>query len=693
MRSGARIGTAALTAVSVIALSHIWAVAQGGATVAIDPDDIGGVVTSAKGPEAGVWVVAETTETQTKFARMVVTDDQGRYVLPDLPRANFDVFVRGYGLVDSPRVKGMPGRQLNLTAVIAPNEKAAAEVYPAAWWMSMLKLPEGAQEQEKFQQTMRGCLDCHQLGNKATRELSPAAKQGATSTLEAWDRRTKFGPSGPGMSADFQGLGEARKAFADWTDRIAKGETPSTKPPRPKGVERNLVVTVWDWGTPQDGRADNVASDKRNPRVNANGPIYGVSQPTDGLNVLDPVENKATVIKIPSMASVLNPPTPSPNWGENVWKHQADPRSAEIDAKGRVWMTVRYRDSAERPAFCGAAGTNKFAKNFAMGGRGGKQVANYDPKTQKWDYVDVCFSVDHNELSEDNFIYYGTNNSVGFVDMDTWDKTHDAEKSQGWCPAVIDSNGDGKITSGWTEPDQPVDPTKDHRVTFGCYAISYSEKDQGVWCSSNSSNQFKLTLIMKGANPPETCRAELYTPPPGQKPPMMGTGGVATDSNGVVWQSWRVSGQFIAFDRRKCKSLRDTKGDGQHCPEGWTIYRDNEPSYSNSPYHASEPYLNHLDSADVLSLGKDSPMYGSINTDSMEVFSSTTKQFVPLRVPYPMGFFPRSATVRVDNPNTGWKGKGLWSSFATYATLHQEGGKGTLPKAVKFQMRPSPLAK
>jgi hypothetical protein len=325
-------------------------------------------------------------------------------------------------------------------------------------------------------------------------------------------------------------------------------------------------------------------------------------------------------------------------------------------------------------------------------GRGGRQVADYDPRTQKFEVVDTCFRVDHNEFSDDNFIYYGSNNSVGWVDMGTWDKTHDAEKSQGWCPAVIDTNGDGKITPGWTEPDQAVDPAKDHRIEFGCYAIAYSEKDHGVWCSSNNSNQNKLTLLAKGANPPETCRAEVYTPPTGQTPPMMGTGGVTVDADGIVWQSWRVSGQFIAFDRRKCKA-KDTKADGQHGPEGWTIYRDNEPSYSNSPYHASEPYLNHLDSVDALGLGKDSPMYASINTDSVEVFSSKTRSFVPLRVPYPMGYFARSATVRVDDPNAGWKGKALWSSFATYATSHQEGGKGTLPKVVKFQMRPNPLAK
>ena len=81
---------ASLVVVGVLAASFTWVNAQqSGTAVALDPDDIGGVVTSSKGPEAGVWVIAETTELPTKFARMVVTDDQGRYVLPDLPGANY----------------------------------------------------------------------------------------------------------------------------------------------------------------------------------------------------------------------------------------------------------------------------------------------------------------------------------------------------------------------------------------------------------------------------------------------------------------------------------------------------------------------------------------------------------------------------------------------------------------------------
>ncbi len=110
--------------------------------VSIDKDDIGGVVTSAHGPEAGVWVIAETTDLPTKFVKIVVTDDGGRYVVPNLPKANYSVWVRGYGLVDSPKVQTEPGKIVNLQAVVAPDEKAAAQYYPAIYWYSMLRIPD-----------------------------------------------------------------------------------------------------------------------------------------------------------------------------------------------------------------------------------------------------------------------------------------------------------------------------------------------------------------------------------------------------------------------------------------------------------------------------------------------------------------------------------------------------------------------
>jgi len=199
--------------------------------------------------------------------------------------------------------------------------------------------------------------------------------------------------------------------------------------------------------------------------------------------------------------------------------------------------------------------------------------------------------------------------------------------------------------------------------------------------------------ISKGSNPPESCLTEFYEPPPNQQIEVLGTGGVEVDEDGVVWVDWRVSGHFTAFDRSKCKTTSDPKASGQACPEGWTMYRyPNVPSYANSVLNPAAGYLTHMDNHNVLGLGKDTPLYGTTNLDAFVAFDRRTKQFVTLRIPYPMGFMPRAASGRVDDPKAGWKGKGLWSDFGSYAGWHIEGGYGTLPKAVKFQMRPNPLA-
>src|SRR5689334_1070903 len=154
----------AVIVAAALGLSFKVAAQQGGsASVAIDGDDIGGVVASAKGAEAGVWVIAETTDLPTKFARMVVTDDQGRYVVPDLPQASYQVFVRGYGLVDSSRVTAKRGQRLDLKGVVAPDGRAAAQVYPANYWLSLLEIPKGEHSAQEFALETKACFSCHQV--------------------------------------------------------------------------------------------------------------------------------------------------------------------------------------------------------------------------------------------------------------------------------------------------------------------------------------------------------------------------------------------------------------------------------------------------------------------------------------------------------------------------------------------------
>src|SRR5215831_2775823 len=379
---------------------------QTGDTVRIDPDDVGGVVTGAAGPEAGVWVIAETADLPTKFVKIVVTDDRGRYLLPDLPKANYNVWVRGYGLVDSPKVQSAPGKNLNLSAVIAPNPKAAADYYPAAYWYSLLKVPDKNQfpgtgpQGNGFSPNMKSqaqliellktdsCWSCHQLGTKATREI-PQMFRGLDSPVKQWERRVQSGQAGGQMLGSIGNMGKegALAMFADWTNRVAAGELPPA-PPRPQGVERNVVITEWDWASPKAYLHDEIATDKRNPTVNANGLLYGAPElSTDNIPVLDPVRNIATEIRMP----VRDPNTPKPNkpvqpsayWGdESIWDSQANMHNPMFDEKGRIWFTSVIRPP-DNPAFCKEGSSHSSAKLFPVS-RSGRQLAFYDPKNKQF---------------------------------------------------------------------------------------------------------------------------------------------------------------------------------------------------------------------------------------------------------------------------------------------------------------------
>jgi hypothetical protein len=223
---------------------------QGTTQVAIDDDDIGGVVSGPGGPEAGVWVIAETRDLPTRYAKIVVTDDQGRYVVPDLPKAKYQVWVRGYGLIDSPKIDAVPGQHVDLTTVPAANDAAAAQFYPAIYWYSMLKIPGADQfggksdipenlTQVDWLTTIKNqsCVGCHQLGQLATRTI-PAVLGHFKDGEEAWARRVQSGQASPLMVNPLAGkfASVPFKYFGDWTDRVANGELPFAKPPRPTGV-------------------------------------------------------------------------------------------------------------------------------------------------------------------------------------------------------------------------------------------------------------------------------------------------------------------------------------------------------------------------------------------------------------------------------------------------------------------------
>jgi hypothetical protein len=675
--------------------------------------DIEGVVTGPNGPEAGVWVIAETTELPTKYVKIVVTDDRGRYLIPELPKANYDVWVRGYGLIDSPKSRSAPGRTVNLRAVTAPNPRAAAEYYPAGYWFSLLRIPDKSEfpgtgpqgngiapvmrSQAQWIQTMKsgGCLACHQMGSKGTREI-PAALGHFNTSTEAWDRRVQSGQAGGGMSSALNRIGRERalREFADWTDRIKAGEVPEA-PRRPRGIERNVVITQWDWADPKAYLHDLVSTDRRKPTVNANGALYGALEASaDYLPVLDPVRHEASKVPLTvrdpnTPATSPQMPQPSPYWGsEPIWTSRNNVHNPMLDERGRVWITSAVR-APDNPAFCRAGSDHPSAKLTPVA-RASRHLAVYDPKTKVLKHISTCFGTHHLMFAEDanNTLWTsGGGPVVGWLNTKMYDETGDEEKSQGWTALIRDANGNGK-RDAHTEASAAPDPAKDIRINAGFYAVSPAP-DGSVWASALGFPGSVIRLT-PGSNPPETALAEIFEPPveKGFSPR-----GMDIDRDGVAWVAM-ASGHLASFDRRKCKGpLNGPTANGQHCPEGWTFYTEPLPQMKGVTDNGSaeSSYYTWVDQFDTFGLGRNVPI--NTGNESEGLLALKDGQWVVLRVPYPMGFFTKWLDGRIDDPNAGWKGRGLWATISTRAPFHMEGGKGTTSKVLKFQLRPDPLSR
>jgi len=708
---------AAVVGFAIISLAGLGVEQVG---VSVDANDIGGVVTGPDGPEAGVWVIAETTDLPTRFNRTVVTDDEGRYVVPDLPVATYDVWVRGYGLVDSPKRRAVSGTRLDLSAVVAPDARAAAQYYPAGYWYSLLEVPgrdefpgtgpegngisQNVQSQAAWLRGVKsgGCTACHALGNKATREI-PSELGQFDSLVEAWDRRIKSGQAGGSMSGALDRMGRRRalEMYADWTGRIMAGEVPSA-PPRPKGVERNVVITQWDWADPTAYLHDEASTDKRNPRVNAYGPIYGALEASaDYVPVLDPVRNAIHEVRVPvrdpGTPRAAGPPlAPSPYWGdEAIWDSQSNVHNPMLDQDGRVWLTSRVR-GRENPSVCLEGSDHPSARVFPNP-VANRHLAVYDPSADEMTLIGTCFSTHHLIFAEDenNTLWTsGGGEVIGWLNTKLFLETGNEELSQGWSPLVLDTNGNSRRDE-YIEPGESPDPLKDTRIRSGFYGVAANPKDGTIWGSSLGFPGAVLRFD-PGTDPPETGLTEFYEVPwqnPGAAIQGYSPRGMDIDRNGVVWTPL-ASGHLASFDRRKCVGpLNGPDATGQHCPEGWTLYEEPLPKMKGISESGSSEgsYYTWVDQFDTFGLGTDVP----INTGNASegLLALQNGEWVILRVPYPLGFYTKWMDGRIDDPSIGWKGKGLWATWSTRAPFHAETGKGTPSKVVRFQLRPDPLAK
>jgi hypothetical protein len=704
----------AFVALSLAVTAAIAAVSSSGAatqlpptSVPVDRDDIAGVVTGNSGPEAGAWVIAETTDLPTKFAKIVVTDDRGRYLVPDLPNARYSLWVRGYGLVDSAKAQAAPGMDVDLRATAAPTPAAAAQYYPPIYWFSMMHVPAASEfplpkikSQGEWLNIIKtgACQSCHALGTPGTRAISTELGTFANSA-DAWQRRLRSGQASALMARDITRLDTqlALRLFGDWTDRIAAGELPFAKPERPRGIERNVVITQWDWGRPTAYLHDAISTDPRNPRVNANGKIYGSPEDSsDFVPILDPKTNTASEVLHPvrdpnTPSTKTNPMAPSAFWGADpIWDGKTLNHNPMMDEKGRVWFTPRVRPDAN-PDFCKQGSDHPSARAFPLQ-NSGRHLSMFDPATGTFTLISTCFPTHHLNFAHDANQTLWTSAGIagpgviGWLNRKMFEETRDEVRSQGWTPFVVDTNGNGK-RDAYVEPGQPADPAKDTRVAVNTYAVAVSPADGSVW-GTVVGYRGAIVRVVPGPDPTHTALTEIYEPPA----PGFGPRGGDVDSNGVYWVSL-ASGHLASFDRRKCKSTSKPSATGEQCTEGWTFIQLPGPQLKDvsDPGSAEASYYTWIDRFGVFGLGRNVPIaMGNLNSSILALVDG---RFINITLPYPMGFFAKNVDARIDDPNAGWKGRALWSTYGTRTMFHLEGGTANQPKAVRIQLRPDPLAR
>jgi len=648
-------------------------------------DYIEGTVVSVGGhTEPGVWVIAETDELPTPYRKIVVTDDQGRFVVPELPDVGYRVWVRGYGLNDSARVTAKPGEQLKLSVAAASTPQEAAAIVPASYWLSMLEPPEG--DPNWVNGFKLGCQLCHQVGSLMTRTKN-------RELLDMGLHKASF----MNLVADGLGREKVLDAMSNWQMRIMGGETPPL-PPRPAGVERNLVVTQWAWGDAYTYAHDEISTDKRNPRLYANQPIYGVDIANDRMLVLNPLTHTASESKVPTLGgydtswcdltyqplgseqafpagfgSLGCPDDSGVSAFDGKYPNPANPHNPMMDAAGRVWITTQVRREwgEDLPDFCKADPV--IANNYHH-----RQLGWYEPDTGAYNLIDTCFGTHHLQFDANGVLWTsGDSYVIGWFDPAKYDPAvpESLAAAQGWSEVKADSDGDGLA-------DLPLPGFN--------YGVIPNPADASVWSAQPGGNpgepaDFRGRLIRYD---PRNDVHEAFTPPR----PGSGPRGVDVDTEGVVWVALGGSGHLGRFDRSKCTQ---TWGGGDQCPEGWTLYRSPGPLIATTDLAGDERgadfhYYLFVDQFNTLGMGENVVVLNGTGSDSLLAFDQRTETFTVIRIPYPLNTYTRGLDGRIDDDQAGWKGRALWFNNGLDPMIHSE-----IPQSYvgKVQLRPDPLAR
>ena len=639
--------------------------------VKVDSRSIGGVVLNANGnkPEAGVWVIAETKSLPAPFRKIVVTDDQGRFLVPDLPAGDYELWVRGYGLKDSERVKADCNESVKLQVANAANPQEAAKIYPASYWTSLIQpppmsdLPAKYSSQDEWLATLRnGCNHCHELGMAPTRIYT---------TPKDWDAMFLRAKS---MHQELDGMGRqvVEKTLADWGSRIAAGEVPPA-PPRPTGIERNVVISQWDWAAPESFVHDLISTDKRNPTLYPYGKVYGGDRTGGGrLAVLDPVKNTVSLLQVEPRSKDHGYSLTKDYYhgaeenqayaGEDA-QWMASPHNPMMDENGRVWMTVQVRAGGKNfyPAWAKstiATETNDPAAidigyNLLAARGNNMMLGYYDTKTNKFVSVDTAYNTHHLQIDwQDRIWTDGGGSAAGELDM-----------------KKLDFNNIQGTEVGAQKTWMRIDMDTKKPVPGGSYGEAVSPVDGTVWYTSPVAGGpgNKLYVI-----DPKTGKFKDYPlPAPGRFPH-----GIDFSSDGTVWVSLG-SGQLGHLDPKTGQwKFWDTPG---------LKFKGTGKETGSTDF----PYYLWVDQFNASGLGKDTVIETGTTSDAQFIFDPKTEKFSVFRIPYPMPYYARGLDGRIDDAKAGWKGRGLWMTYSSYLPRFTETRSGSVNH---MQIRPNPLA-
>jgi streptogramin lyase len=617
-------------------------------------------------PEAGVWVIAETHSLPTPFREIVVTEDEGRFVVPNLPDGSYEVWVRGYGLRDSMPVDALRGDELTLTVSTARSPQEAAAIYPASYWLSLYRPPAADELPDEFEGRAEwianmklGCMRCHQFGGRVFH---------ARTRPEAWEDAWRH-RSLEERTADWLGPDVFPRTLAAWAARIAEGEVPPA-PPRPRGVERNVVVSQWEWGRRDSYIHDLISTDKRTPTLYPFGKVWGVDFGQDILWALDPRSHRVTSHAIPT--TNVRPARPAPFPGAVVYHNPANPHVPTMDDSGKVWMAMQVRRERpeDQPPWARDVIVNVQRPETARDALGAwntgshhRQLGYFDTTTEEMVLVDTAYGTNHLQFDRDGRLWT-SGDAVGVGRFD---------------PSVFDPTAPEETLAAAQTAFVSVDPTSGESGAGGGYGIAVSPADGSVWRtntyignsgSPDNSSFVGQNKIIKFA--PDTSTFTDYELPP----PARGPVGIDMTTDGRVWFG-TASGHLGRFDP---------------VTEQFTYWESPGPKLMGAESETGSAdfhYYIFVDQFDAFGLGPDMVILTGSNSDALIIFDPATEQFTVVRVPYPLTMYHRGLDGRVDDAEAGWRGRGLWVNYGNDPVKHVETAIGYVNH---IQLRPHPLA-